>query len=114
MPSWLISILAATSCRNRSGGGTATPAEAAQKSDSSLIFGILTLILAVIALILLQVNSNLKKMSDQKDGIPSPEPVPFYRNKAYIALAAICIIHGGWLLYLPGCAGIGPQQRLSA
>ncbi len=89
------------------GGGTATPTETAQKSDSSLLFGILTLILAVIALILLQVNSNLKKMSDQKDGIPSPEPVAFYKNKAYIALAAILLFMVGGYYVFQGAQGLG-------
>jgi mono/diheme cytochrome c family protein len=60
-------------------------------SDSSLLYGILTLILAVITLILLQVNSNLKKLSDDKEGVPSGEPVPFYRNKAYIATFAVVL-----------------------
>jgi cytochrome c551/c552 len=40
-----------------------TPADDAAESDSNLLYGILTLILAVIALILLQVNSNLRKLS---------------------------------------------------
>ena len=71
------------------------PAAAANRSDSTLLYGILTLILGVIALILLGVNSNLKKMTDQKDGIPSAEPVPFWKNKAYIAVGAILLFMGG-------------------
>src|SRR5690606_413798 len=55
--------------------------------DNSLLFGILTLLLAVIAVILLQVNSNLRKLSDEKEGIKRTEPVPFYRNKVYIMMA---------------------------
>ena len=35
-----------------------------ETDDSSLLFGILTMLLAVVMLILLQVNSNLKKLSD--------------------------------------------------
>src|ERR1700749_1702564 len=50
-------------------------------SDNSLLYGILTLILAVIALILLQINSSLRKLTDDKEGIVRSEPVPFYRNK---------------------------------
>jgi cytochrome c551/c552 len=92
------------------GGATATPAESAQKSDSTLLFGILTLILAVIALILLQVNSNLKKMSDQKDGIPSPEPVPFYKNKAYIALGSIVLFMIGGYYTFQGAQGLGRSK----
>src|SRR5687768_11946780 len=43
-------------------GGSNPTAEQTKESDSTLLYGILTLILALIALILLQVNSNLKKL----------------------------------------------------
>ena len=76
---------------DKSGGGG--------DSDNSLLYGILTLILFVITLILLQVNSNLKKLSDDKEGVPASEPVPFYRNKAYIAtLSVILFIICGYYL----------------
>ena len=55
----------------------------------ALMFGIISLILAIIALILMQVNSNLKKLSDEHEGIHRPEPVPFYKNKVYIALFSL-------------------------
>lgn len=58
--------------------------------DNSLLYGVLTLILAVIALILLQVNSNLKNLV-MKTGIRTPNPVPFYRNKAYLLLGIIVL-----------------------
>jgi cytochrome c2 len=62
-----------------------------------LIFGIISLIMAIIALILMQVNSNLKKLSDDAEGILRPEPVPFYKNKVYIALFSIVLfIVGGY------------------
>ena len=60
-------------------------------SDSNFLYGILTLILAVIALILLQVNSNLRKIADETEGFKTAEPIPFYRNKAYIAILAIIL-----------------------
>jgi len=76
-------------------GGDATGK--ADNSDNSLLFGILTLILAVVALILLQVNSNLKKLADDKDGILSPEPVAFWKNKSYIAMGVVLLfIIGGY------------------
>ena len=56
-------------------------------SNDSLIFGILTMVLALIAFVLLQVNSNLRKLSDEKEGVIRPEPVPVYKNKTYIMLA---------------------------
>ena len=62
-----------------------------------LIFGIISLIMAIIALILMQVNSNLKKLSDDAEGVLRPEPVPFYKNKVYIALFSIVLfIVGGY------------------
>jgi hypothetical protein len=63
----------------------------------ALIFGIISLIMALIALILMQVNSNLKKLSDDTEGILRPDPVPFYKNKVYIALFSIVLfIVGGY------------------
>jgi mono/diheme cytochrome c family protein len=88
------------------------PADAAsQANDSALIFGILTLILAVVALILMQVNSNLKKLSDEREGMPVSEPVPFFRNKAYIALAAIMLFMIGGYLVFQGAQGLGRSQK---
>ncbi len=82
-----------------------------ESSDSTLLFGILTLILAVIALILLQVNSNLKKLSDDKEGIPAPEPVPFFRNKAYIALGIIVLFMVGGYYTIQGAVGLGRMKN---
>jgi cytochrome c2 len=65
------------------------PGSEEKTSSNAIIFGVIALILAIIALILMQVNSNLKKMSDDVEGIARPEPVPFYRNKVYIAILAL-------------------------
>jgi mono/diheme cytochrome c family protein len=65
------------------------PNKPVTKSNNAVIFGVIALILAIIALILMQVNSNLKKMSDDAEGINRPEPVPFYKNKVYIAMGAL-------------------------
>ncbi len=91
-------------------GGTATAAAPAEESDSTLVFGLLTLILAVVALILLQVNSNLKKLSDDKSGIPATEPVPFYRNKAYIAFIAIILFIAGGYMTTVGAMNLGRSK----
>lgn len=79
----------------------------AQDTDNTLVFGVLTLILAVIALILLQVNSNLKKLSDDVEGIPAEEPVPFYRNKAYIYLFTLVLFVIGGYYTIQGAIGLG-------
>jgi hypothetical protein len=83
---------------------------AAPAGDNSLLYGILTLILAVITLILLQVNSNLKKLSDDKEGIPAAEPVPFYRNKAYIATFAVVLFIVGGYYTIQGAIGLGRNK----
>jgi mono/diheme cytochrome c family protein len=92
------------------GGDAAKVADKATGSDNSLLFGILTLLLAVIAIILLQVNSNLKKLSDEKEGLPSYEPVPFYRNKTYITLFALIGFVVGGYLTIQGAIGLGRSQ----
>jgi hypothetical protein len=88
------------------GGGSAAPAE-----DSSLLFGILTLILAVIAFILLQVNSSLRKLSDEKEGIVRSEPVPFYRNKVYLMTAILAFFCYGGYTTINAAMGLGRQKN---
>jgi mono/diheme cytochrome c family protein len=91
--------------------GPGTGPESTQtESDNSLLYGILTLILAVITLILLQVNSNLKKLSDDKEGVPAFEPVPFYRNKAYIALIAVVLFIVGGYYTIQAAIGLGRNK----
>jgi mono/diheme cytochrome c family protein len=81
------------------------PKEGEKSQDSNLLYGVLTLILGIIALTLLYVNSNLRKISEDKEGIVGAEPVPFYRNKVYLMLTAIvCFIIGGYTI---GKAGMG-------
>ena len=88
-----------------------TPEDANAESDSNLLYGILTLILAVIALILLQVNSNLRKMSDEAEGERVAEPIPFYRNKAYIAIFAILLFLGGGYMTFQGAQNLGRSKN---
>ncbi len=83
----------------------------ADESDNSLLYGILTLILAVIMLTLVQVNSSLKKLSDDKEGIPSMEPIPFYRNKAYITLAILVLFIVGGYYVVEAAIGLGRTKN---
>ncbi|GAO42193.1 c-type cytochrome [Flavihumibacter petaseus] len=90
--------------------GGDSPADKAQSSDSTLLYGILTLILAIIVFTLLQVNANLKKLSDDKEGVPAHEPVPFWRNKAYIALFAVILFIVGGYYTIQGAIGLGRNK----
>ena len=79
-------------------------------NENAVIFGVISLILAIITLILMQVNSNLKKMSDDAEGIQRPEPVPFFRNKVYIAMAAIIFFIVGGYYATKGAIGLQRQK----
>ena len=88
----------------------ATSAAPVEESDSTLVFGMLTLILAFVALILLQVNSNLRKLADDKSGITAIVPVPFYRKKANIAFVAIVFFIAGGYMTTVGAINLGRSK----
>jgi len=90
-------------------GGAAAGAPAPE-SDNALVFGILSLILAVLAIILMQVNSNLKKLSDDKLGVTPQAPIPFYRNKRYIAFTAILLFVLGGYYTTVGAMNLGRSK----
>jgi cytochrome c2 len=94
------------------GAKGAEPSSAkASENDNSLLYGILTLILAVIMFTMLQVNSSLKKLADDKEGLPSRDAVPFYRNKVYITfLTLILFVIGGYYI-VQAAIGLGRTQN---
>jgi cytochrome c551/c552 len=96
------------------GGGGRETANAGAAEDTSgrnaIIFGIISIVLAIIALILMQVNNNLKKLSDDAEGIRRPDQVPFWRNKVYIALLALVFFIIGGYFVGKGAINLGRQQ----
>lgn len=93
------------------GGGAVGAATAAPiESDNTMLYGILTLVLAVVSLILMRVNSNLKKLSDEVTGEPVLRPIPFYRNKTYLALIAVVLFLVGGYLTTKGAMGFGRSK----
>lgn len=87
-----------------------TSGSPAPSGGNSLLFGILTLVLAVMAVILMQVNSSLSKLASEKEGIPIPEPVPFYRNKAYIAVIALLLFLSAGYFLTNAAVNLGRQK----
>ncbi len=86
-------------------------ADGEKKTNSNaVIFGVISLVLGIIALILMQVNSNLKKLSDDAEGIRRPDPVPFYKNKVYIAMLALLFFVVGGYYVTKGAIGLGRQK----
>ncbi len=88
---------------------TTTTGEPEKGNSNAIIFGVISLILAIIALILMQVNSNLKKMSDDAEGISRPEQVPFYKNKIYIAMMALIFFAVAGYYFSKAAIGLGRQ-----
>ncbi len=81
------------------------------EGDNTLLFGILSLVLAVVAFVLLQVNANLKKLADDKEGQPREEPVSFWRNKAYITFATVILFLVGGYFMASSAIGLGRTQN---
>lgn len=81
------------------------------EGDNSLLFGIISAIIGLIALILLQVNSNLRKLSDEKVGIASPEPVSFWRNKTYIGLTTVVLFVIAGIYISKGAVNLGRSKN---
>ncbi len=82
-----------------------------ESGGGALLFGIISLIMAIIAMLLMHVNSNLKKLSDDAEGSHRPEPVAFYKNKAYIALFAIAFFIVGGYYATKGAIDFGRQKK---
>ena len=86
------------------------PAAAKSEGDNSLLFGVITLVLALIGLILLQVNSNLRKLADEKDGLPVAASIPFYKNKTYIAITTVILFIVAGVYISKGAVGLGRSK----
>jgi mono/diheme cytochrome c family protein len=91
-------------------GKTDPTADDSKSDDNSLLFGVLTLVLALIAFILIQVNSNLRKLSEEKDGVRRGEPVPFYKNKTYIMAAILLAFAVGGYYTINGAVNMGRSE----
>jgi len=58
----------------------------------------------------MQVNSNLKKMTDDQEGIKRPNPVPFWRNKTYLLIISVILFVLAGYFLTEGAVGLGRQQ----
>ena len=103
------SAVAAANTAKPTGEGGQTATESS--NQNAVIFGVISLILALVAMIMMYVNSNLKKMSDDHEGIQRPEPVPFFRNKVYITMLAIVLFIVGGFYVTKGAIGLQRQTN---
>ena len=108
-----LSIISTQLCRCPGGpkpaGGTAATAAAQPESDNTLLFGVLTLILAVIALTLLQVNSNLKRCLTIRH--PCFLSLFLLQKQIIYSHSYNCFISVSGYVTIQGAVGLGRQQK---
>jgi len=95
---------------------SATPAagaatQNAPEEDNSNMYILVKLALLVLMVILWKVNSGLKRVANEKQGLPNVKEIPFYRNKLFVAIAIILafILAGYWIAN--GAIEMGRQQN---
>ena len=93
----------------------AKPAAAATGNEhaesNSWVYTIITLALVLLVIILWRANAGLKRVANEKQGIPTEKEIPLYRSKLVIAITAIVIfiMAGYWLVN--GAINEGRQQN---
>ena len=91
----------------------AKPGEATQAAPEShgWLYTFVTIILVAILIVLWRTNYTLRRVTNEKQGIPNVKEIPVYRNKAFIAVFAILafIFCGYW--FVNGAIELGRQQN---
>jgi mono/diheme cytochrome c family protein len=93
-------------------GPTGDPnAPKAGGDDDSWLYTLITLSLLVLAIILWRVNAGLKRVAQEKQGVPVEKEIPMYRHKFWIAAGVILllIMAGYWITN--GAIGLGRQDN---
>lgn len=90
------------------------PAAGAQPADdggNTWLYTAITLILLALMVILWRANYGLRRVVNEKQGLPNEKEVPFYRNKVVIAITVILItiFAGYWIVN--GAVEMGRQQN---
>ncbi len=80
-------------------GATSAVADKGAMSNN-FFYLIITALLAIVAIVLTQVNRKMGKLATERQGLPVREDIPFYKNKLYIAIAAVLgiIAFGSWMI----------------
>jgi mono/diheme cytochrome c family protein len=71
----------------------------APQEDHSVLYGIITFILAVFVFALYLHNNSLKRLVEERNGMTPVAPIPVYRNKFYIAVVSLALFFalGYWI-----------------
>lgn len=92
------------------GAPSGQPQPSAASPYTNLFLYALLALLAFIVLALARFNNILKRMALEKQGLPVPVPVPFYRNKKlFVTLGLLLFIYVGYAT-VQAAIGLGRQQ----
>lgn len=82
-----------------------------QGNSSAWLYTFITLILLALMIVLWRANYALRRLANEKEGLPNEKEVPFYRNKVFIAITVILvfIFSGYWIVN--GAIEMGRQQN---
>ena len=88
--------------KDKKAGGEGASTQEAPESNGWL-YSMITVILLVFTVILWRINHALRRVAFNKQGIPNHKEVPIYRNKVFIAIAAILVfIFAGYFIVNSG------------
>lgn len=84
---------------------------AAQETDNTWLYTIITLLLAALVFVLWRVNTALDKAANDKQGLRTKKTIPLTRNKVFIACAGVVLLalSGYWVAN--GSIEMGRQQN---
>lgn len=93
----------------------ATPAGGAVAADSgkdnSWLYTVVTLVLLVFTLILWRINHALRRVANDKQGVPNQKELPMYRNKVFIAIGIVLVFITAGYWITNGSVEMGRQQN---
>ena len=78
--------------------------------DHTLLYGIVTFILAIFVAGLYIINASLRRLAEEKRGLEPQPKIPFYRNKLYIAATSLVLFVGAGYWVTELAVGLGRQQ----
>lgn len=82
-----------------------------QPESNGWLYTVITLVLLVFTIILWRINHALRRVAYDKQGIPNVKEIPLYRNKVFIAIAAVLIFIGAGYWMVNGAIEMGRQQN---
>ena len=90
-----------------SDGGQGAPAP----TSNTWLYSMITIVLLVLMVILWRVNSGLRRVANEKQGLPIQKDIPIYRNKVFIAIGAIVLFIAAGYWVVNGSVQMARQQN---